>query len=530
MGGGLFQLVGNNGKQDAYITGNPEITFFKSVYRKHTNFSMECIRQDISGQTLTSSDHIKELASVTISKGNGDLLNKVYVTTNQTSNGINGDEIIQEVELIIGGQRFDGYTKEWAQIWNELSIPESKTQGYKYMTGGYNNNLLTIDDTNQSIVIVPLLFWFCRYPGLSLPLVALQYHDITIKFLWGTNLDINKNKDTSTSSMMEVWADYIFLDADERKRFAFSDHEYLIEQIQIGDLSSGGNRVKYDLHFHHPVKEIIWTETPGSNEISNQKMNITINGDNRLALQNKEYYTLKQPFDHHTSIPGFNIKQFENPVMLSTPLMIVQKRLAQIHPTTPDATNMVSMISTNTDYTELKIYSNPGTDGVQELYSAGTNAAATTDSELKVKIGDIIQISLSDHDNTTATGTPRILTTCVSAILISNNIVKITTTHGDIESGVDNNYKSLNTDACSIAVIGRCQEPKSRCSTFKKNIYVYSFALNPEEHQPSGTLNFSRVDSAKLSIEESKQLDTVYAVNYNILRVSKGLGQIAFTN
>ena len=319
--GGLLQLV-TVGVQDKYIHGNPQITFFKSVYRRHTNFAIESIEQRINGKSYTGDGNI---GNVILSKGNGDLVNKIFVQVDQVDTGINGDEIIEEVELIIGGTLIDKHTKEWIQIWRELTIPSSKSEGIKYMCNSFENNIATrADNTNQSCVIIPLMFWFCRYPGVSLPILSLQYDDILLKFKWGDNVNINKNSSSSLYHDCSVWVDYIYLDRDERVRFAQYEHEYLIEQLQYQDTSSQGEQTMFTMKFNHPVKELIWTENnTGNNAITNQKLNITLNEIDRLAYQFKEYFTLKQPFDHHTSIPGYNIKEYDRSKLLMKPILIM---------------------------------------------------------------------------------------------------------------------------------------------------------------------------------------------------------------
>ena len=178
MGGGLMQLVAY-GSQDIYLTGNPQITFFKIVYRRHTNFSMECIQQSISG-IATLSDTYTTSATVTISR-NGDLLSQIYVRCDQdNTSGINGDYLVEDVEIEIGGQRIDKHYREWNQVWTELTTPESKIQGFKYMSGAFSNTLVTGSETNQQSIMYPLQFWFCRNIGLALPLIALQYHEVKL--------------------------------------------------------------------------------------------------------------------------------------------------------------------------------------------------------------------------------------------------------------------------------------------------------------------------------------------------------------
>ena len=178
MGGGVMQLTAS-GVQDKYITGNPQITFFKSVYRRHTNFAIESIQQIIDGDLGT--DEIKTTSSVKLTK-TADLVNRVYIVCPQQLFGINATELIDSVDLVIGGALIDRHTNEWMKVWNELTVNHHNKEGYKYMVGGFNSTKKTTN--NQSSVTIPLNFWFCRHIGLSLPLISIQYHDIILKIEW----------------------------------------------------------------------------------------------------------------------------------------------------------------------------------------------------------------------------------------------------------------------------------------------------------------------------------------------------------
>ena len=210
------------------------------------------------------------------------------------------------------------------QVWTELTTPESKAAGTKYMTGGFSNTLLSAEDTGsggtgQNIVQVPLHFWFCRNPGLALPLIALQYHEVKLKFTWaaadasaGTGPGRDDTGDVVPTC--EVWCDYIYLDTDERRRFAQVSHEYLIEQLQL-QTESSATPSSIKLNFNHPVKELIWTNT--ETKIGSQKAKLVLNGHDRFAEQNREYFQIRQPLDYHTSVPGFNIKETELPQLIN---------------------------------------------------------------------------------------------------------------------------------------------------------------------------------------------------------------------
>jgi hypothetical protein len=235
-----MQLVAY-GAQDVYLTGNPQITFFKVVYRRHTNFSMEAIEQTINGSQADNGS-----GTVTISR-NGDLVHKVYVTSN-SENIINGSALVKSVDLEIGGQLIDRQTAEWMQVVNELNTPESKAVGLKAMQCDIGSSKV-VGGTGVGLVQVPLQFYFCRNPGLALPLIALQYHEVKLKCTWGGANAANRS----------VFCDYIYLDTDERRRFAQVSHEYLIEQLQFtGEESINSSSSKVKLNFNHPVKELVW--------------------------------------------------------------------------------------------------------------------------------------------------------------------------------------------------------------------------------------------------------------------------------
>ena len=489
MGGGIMQLTAG-GIQDNYITGNPQITFFKSVYRRHTNFAIETIQQIIDGDLGT--ENINTNSTVKLSK-TADLVNGIYIVCPQQTSGINGSELINNVEIIIGGSLIDRHSNEWMKVWDELTVDKNNKDGYKYMTGGFNNSNKTVN--NQSMVIIPLNFWFCRHIGLSLPLISIQYHDIILKIEWGKNSDINRDASTSVTSLCEVWCDNIFLDSEERKRFGENEHEYLIEQVQIIDTINQSPSSKFKLNsFNHPLKEIIWTEDDtGANKISNEKINITINGIERLSEQYKEYYTLKQPYIHHTNIPSYNIKEHEDPIFLETP----------IASTISKHKDNIAELTTNGGNIKL------GTNSVEYHDD-------TTLDTIGMKVGDIISLGRNVSPYITQMVTISSINTSTKIIYFSPNIEAPTSTPDDTDVKVN--------------IIARRNYSKPSYSKFNKNIYVYSFCLNPEEHQPSGSCNFSRFDDCKLNFTSNVSIDKVFATNYNILRISSGLVNLRFSN
>ena len=410
MGGGLMQLVAY-GAQDIYLTGNPQITFFKVVYRRHTNFSMEAIAQTFNGTQGASSK-----VTATIAR-NGDLIHKMYYTFNPSTLGITDDgaggdfigpnvghTLLNEIELEIGGQSIDKHYGHWLETWTNLTEPnptgasntinatgaESSTGSSLYQLMSYNH--VGVDSATSvanapTFASVPLQFWFCRNPGLALPLIALQYHEVKVSITFAALADLNTGGGTGALSLTsgELYVDYIYLDTDERRRFAQQSHEYLIEQLQFERTANQGS---VDLHFNHPVKELIFTGVPATSvtgiragpatpaliagPAATDTFTLKLNGHDRFSPRARNYFTRTQVHQHHTGFGGV----------------------------------------TNRD-----------------------------------------------------------------------------------------------------------------------SIGVYSFALKPEEHQPSGTCNFSRIDNARLvTTNNATQALNVYAVNYNVLRVMSGMGGLAYSN
>ena len=354
MGGGLMQLVAY-GAQDIYLTGNPQITFFKVVYRRHTNFAVESIEQTFNGQFGAGKKF-----SVTVSR-NGDLLSNVYLEC--TCSGAQSDcfDVVDYVECEIGGQVIDKHYGEWMELWCDLTHGSDKAAMLTAMRAG--------SATEKGYV--PLQFWFCRNPGLALPLIALQYHEV--------KLNVQCKASVGNVSDVQVFCDYVFLDTDERRRFAQVSHEYLIEQVQYSNAINAGSGAdtanvnkQTELRFNHPVKELVWVLSQDGALVECADALLQLNGHDRFKRRTGKYFSKVQRYQHHTG--------------------------------------------------------------------NGSMAA-----------------------------------------------------------------------------------------------HVYSFALKPEEHQPSGTCNFSRIDNAVMNINftqdgtKANEL-RVYAVNYNVLRIMSGMGGLAYSN
>ena len=285
-----MQIV-SYGAQDEYITGEPDVTFFKMAYRKHANFAMESVEQNVNiNGNLVTCDISKD----------GDLITNCWIecendqkNEDDSVDHRNGLEMIEKVDLLIGGQIIDTHYGEWYNIWSQLSLPKKNIDGF--------NELINKDtQSTRNKAFIPLHFFFCKNHGLALPLVALKYHEVSLHITFKDNV-INP----------KVFVDYVYLEQDERVRFAQTEHTFLIEQVQYSgkpDLSDNG--VKY-LDFAHPVKELIWkydddtinVDKPSDYIPIATEITIKLNQYDKITNRDDMYFTHIQPFQHHTNIP-----------------------------------------------------------------------------------------------------------------------------------------------------------------------------------------------------------------------------------
>ena len=348
MSGGLMQLVAY-GAQDIYLTGNAQITFFKVVYRRHTNFSIESIEQTFNGYA----DFGRKL-TVTVSR-NGDLVSKAFLRVvlpalKQDQSGATwhgyvnsiGNALIKSVEVEIGGQLIDKHYSEWLEIYGELNQTEAHFRSYKRLVGKYASDVsLETNALEERTYYIPLQFWFCRNPGLALPLIALQYHEVKLNVEFRAAAELTRSDvaiagapqdvDGNTASIKSaaLWLDYIYLDTDERRRFAQVSHEYLIEQVQYSEpegIQERATTLNSDLNLNHPVKELLWvisrnavraTNSLTGNDIFNftsvlggdsfDTAKLQFNGHDRMRERDSVYFREVQPYSHHTRSPSKHI-------------------------------------------------------------------------------------------------------------------------------------------------------------------------------------------------------------------------------
>lgn len=569
MGGGLMQLVAY-GAQDIYLTGNPQITFFKVVYRRYTNFSMEAIEQTFNG----TADFGKKV-TCTISR-NGDLIHTIFLqvtlpSVQSTENSsyfrwVNyvGHALIKSVEVEIGGQRIDKQYGDWLNIWNELAQQPGLKEGYDNMVG--NTISLTgtgLRGTDATTLYVPLQFWFCRNVGLSLPLIALQYHEVKINLDFrpknecyvttgqqvGNCQLVNSTLDSFCVPSLEaasLYVDYIYLDTDERRRFAQVSHEYLIEQLQFtGDESTVNTNVKVKLNFNHPCKELIWV----------------VQRDDVIKLGYNQWTNYTDNFDLDTGwgsinpltgLPNPNSAVFSNVEQGTDPFPYVATQ--QLDTEYADYLKQLDVTLDNANDPSNSFTGNDGGGGFwndpnspyNHVGPGATQTGMTNPNQIPSMTTPIAQSLMGNGNNFDASFFPGANTNN----LAPTDFAALTTAadFGDHAGMGPRNAGRNPVVRAKLQLNGHDRFQERLGSYFNlvqpyqfhtnvpsTGINVYSFGLKPEEHQPSGTCNMSRIDNCTLQLQLTPLAALgskirVYATNYNVLRIMSGMGGLAYSN
>lgn len=529
MPGGLLQIAAY-GAQDIYLTGNPQITFFKVVYRRHTNFALETIQNTFTGGSLS----FGATNGVTIERS-ADLISKTYIRVvlraGTAPAGAQwawvsnlGHALLKSIELQIGGQRIDYYTSEWLHMYNELHLKGDQERGYNIMIGNVPA-LTTLNHTHDAYTLyIPLRFFFDNNVGLALPLISLQYHEVRINVIVEElkNLIVTtgfNGIDPVTSLGLSITESsfecgMVYLDTDERRRFAQMSHELLIEQIQISGPDPIQERNIQILTFNNPVKEIVWgvhsgrmANTSGSykylwydiNDVDNMRLIATkrfvlacakYNGSGKLILKNTSYDTNSiEPYD---PLSGSLLDLFNS----------IKASAVDDDPSLYNVAILGNLLT-------LEQASTPVSVLFAEFSSRPTNIANDGSAiyDVVVKMPFNYGLYLDGSVNPLYNGK-----------LIVNGQDRFR-----LQDAVYFNY---------------LQPYEHHTRTPSDGINVYSFAIAPEEHQPSGSFNFSRIDTAALqtfintnyvTMLGNDSLCTVYARSYNVLRIMSGMGGLAYT-
>jgi hypothetical protein len=416
----------------------------------------------------------------------------VVLTSTNSAIDLNwvAERAIAAVELTIGGQRIDKHYQTWWRLYAELFLNESDKYAWGKMGTMSNPNTT---QTSPARVYLPLLFFFNRNPGLYLPLIALQYHEVRLDF--DTTAYYTSYFGTSSSSF-EVWGNYIYLDTEERRRFAQKGHEYLIEQVQHtgGDTlappsasSSEGSPLTVRVTFNHPVKELIWciqnstaasqgtSQYNGMWNFSTGTANVNVTCDPTAFCTSGNYL-----LPHLTGVPHLYVPAgFAPSSNVTGPLPAGITGTSNYLATQPYIlnSNLISsnVISGNVFWVE---------EGTQKYQPTANNAYG-------YEVGPLHQWKI-----------------------ILNGQDRFKEQYGKYFNTVQPFYHHTGTPY--------------------PGVYCYSFALQPEEHQPTGTCNFSRIDNASVwvAIKSNSQatVQKLFAVNYNVLRIQSGMAGLAFSN
>jgi len=561
-----MQLVAY-GAQDVYLTGNPQITFWKVVYRRHTNFAVESIEQVFNG----SGDFGKKV--VCQIQRNGDLITKMYLRVQLPELLVGqawvskvGHAMLKTVELNIGGTTIDKHWGDWFNVWYELARKFAHDRGYDQMIG--NTDALTIPNssagTPPATLWIPLYFFHCRNDGLALPLIATQYHDtrIEIEFNPLTSLIVGYTDGTNTANngaitsklsgknlaACSLFVDYVYLDSEERKKFAQASHEYLIEQLQFtGSESVNSPNSKFRLNFNHPCKALYW----------NIQQNQYRNGSSFLAYNPKDWYQTA-------------VNATKRAALMFLELDVATGIYSTNNVTVNPSTNVNSALCTSflqalgaarVAYVDLS--SNSVGMGLNpEIANLIVLGPSLTDDLISIPIEVLVTFFQTSGSPYTRPGRY----TNGDASELKDVYVQQYDNYGVFLNGKVNPCEQVllqlnGQDRFSSRdgmYFNYVQPWQCQSNTPADGINMYSFALNPEEHQPSGTCNMSRIDNATLNINfittyyvytdgnansnqknqlsnsplepSKKSIFNVYATNYNVLRIMSGMAGLAYSN
>lgn len=542
MGGGLMQLVAY-GAQDVYLTGNPQITFFKVVYRRHTNFSVETIEQAV--------DSAKPSGRYTITvHRNGDLATnsafkvKVPAVLAGDLAGVSeiawvrrlGHALIKQVEVEIGGSKIDKHVGTWLDIWYELTHTQAQERGYRALIGDVPEMtaLRAVDSsasTNEVLpeytLYIPFQFWFCRNTGLALPLIALQYHEvrfhieleaITKLLVWNGSSAPNLNNFSFRSA--GVMVDYVYLDSEERRRFAQVGHEYLIEQVQFtggeslfGASTSGSSlNNKFKLNFNHPCKEVVWALRVGA--FSGEGVSNSFTGGNTFLAYSHDDAKWESAVD--AAAKGLVESMIFSPDDANVPANFTEIDVSTVSPVTVGNIN-ISGIAVGGTPADGDIVINTNAllgNSTFDLKNSILGADVVVTYDLS---GNNIVVNKVECVAVTHSLTLRDLSIPVGSWVTDNrgshgvnNKDHHVIQHGNYGlrlDGAGNPTKEANLELNGHARFTTQEgsyfnywQTRAHTRTPADGVNVYCFGLHPENHQPSGTANLSRIDSTLLVI------------------------------
>jgi hypothetical protein len=583
MGGGLMQLVAY-GAQDVYLSGNPQITFFKVVYRRHTNFSVEPIPQTWNGV-----GDFGRTVTCNINR-NGDLITNMYLVVELTDTTVSapfsvpwgyvrrlGNALVQSAKIEIGGSQIDMQYGDWLNVWYELTHKTGQERGFARMIGD-TAELKTVDVNGKTAqtLYVPLQFWFNRNNGLALPLIALQYHDVRVTVVLNNRASCVNFAGTTAPSFNNgqgmddcyLLIDYVYLDSEERKRFAQASHEYLIEQLQFtGSESLTSTNNKYRLNFNHPCKYVVWA--PHFQRYANQNQWLSYAEDGNWGAAKDRFAKLLVVLCNN------GLAVTSSSVSVRTVSTTEAGEVLDLSGLSQRALNLGAAVTALLDKVDVKavVQSVTASSGDTPVYTAvlatGTSTFNLVHNLLQNLMVPTNHLSMEDVSNDVVDVQALLgsVNTTHAAALVGHASLTIVDyfNYGNMVDGSDNpcyngklqlngHDRFQDRDGNYFNYV---QPFQHFTNTPADGVNVYSFALKPEDHQPTGSCNFSRIDNATLLVDIGKNnraystadnamggfakrdgllsngassLINIYTVNYNVLRVMSGMAGTAYSN
>lgn len=565
MAGGILQLL-QYGAADVYFTANPQITYFKVVYRRHTNFSQELFENGITNSPDFGTKHQVRIFRL------GDLMTSMYLMVDiapvTPTSGSKfawvrrlGHALLSSVEIEMGGVIFDRQYGEWLDIWYELARTGDHERGYLRMIGDVPELTELNDKTKPAYrLIIPFKFWFNRHVGLALPLVAIQYHEIYInlEFHKKETLVVSDCNFTDLSQLRMVNAslliEYIYLEDTERYRFSYVPHEYLIEQVQFdGDESVDRELKRVQLLYNHPVKELIWVGKNGFFLTGRRFLCYTHTDDwtseilkcSRIFLE-QSIILLPGPIYERDQYGNIVVDAYGNRVILEPGAPPPELGVWEEFPPEFTGTTQNGKITVINNSRDFSLWVNTNSLVIEGVSITGKISATINISTTGAKMITNLTSDISDHDisfpvdlmiDTRLSNNTDVCVRQFSnyGLLISGRVDPFEFTqldYNNVERFEKRNYRFFNY----------LMPEMHHNNTPADGINVYSFALKPEEHQPSGTSNFSRIEKIimtfwfndhtfeepPLNFVNPDSLIYIYAFNYNVLRIGNGLTGLAY--
>lgn len=576
--GALIQVVAV-GAQDQFLTGSPQITFFENKYEQHTNFSVEGIECIFNGNP-----NFGNQADVLVTRS-GDLITAMYLKVelpaldaSVMASGAGaanalvawvpevGFSLIEKVEFLIGGTTIDTRYGTWFSVARDLSRDSEQDKGFDRMIGNDSGMTTLARSIPARTLYVPLSFWFSNDYGLALPLIALQYHEVRLRFKFrtATQLVVNNvgaNFTVSTTSLSlnssaKLLCNYVYLDRAERKKTAQSPKQYLITQLQ----NNNGNVVnstnpKERIQFNHPTKYLEWHVVFGRYKTNRTFLAYNPNDwDSTLDVATRRFiYQCAEVYATNNAIIVYGATDTRivgnNSVRQNATLAAVFASLAP---------QVIGMINGSEAISQATVsgwqFNNAATpDDADYAVDQATFNDITYEAPLSWRYASMPTDTLFSGVTVSSVATAANMGFHVRVNDWNNHGLYLNRTGNPVKDGLlklnnQDRFSIQNGDYFNSVVPFECFK-----STPRDGTNVYSFALHPLITQPSGSLNFSRIDNSELhlhlwnqdtdatpstfttdylqdSTSSSENTIEINGINVNLLRVLTGMGGLAYSS